>query len=199
MGAFAMKGTGQLILYLDFDGVLHHENVLWHPRIGAYLSAPEHFKLFQHVDLLDRMLAPFPGVQIVLSTSWVRQYGCAKSGKNLSPGLRSRVVGATFHSMMNEQAFAELPRGVQVMNDVRRRQPLRWLALDDDYQQWPSESLANLVRTHEHFGLSEPGVLEEFETKLRAMCAGTPSTASAGGSAGAACDSNSTTECGGSK
>jgi hypothetical protein len=193
-----MKGTGQLILYLDFDGVLHHENVLWHPRVGAYLSAPEHFKLFQHVDLLDRVLEPYPRVQIVLSTSWVRQYGCAKASKNLSPGLRSRVVGATFHSMMNEQAFAELPRGVQVTNDVRRRQPLRWLALDDDYQRWPSEALANFVRTHEHLGLSDPCVLKEFETKLRAMCEGTPLRASVDCSGSPADDSNSSMEGGGS-
>ncbi len=26
------KGAGALVLYLDFDGVLHHENVLWHPK-----------------------------------------------------------------------------------------------------------------------------------------------------------------------
>jgi hypothetical protein len=32
-------GEGALILYLDFDGVLHHENVLWHPRKGVYTDA----------------------------------------------------------------------------------------------------------------------------------------------------------------
>lgn len=32
-------GRGELILYLDFDGVLHHENVLWHPRKGPYPQA----------------------------------------------------------------------------------------------------------------------------------------------------------------
>ena len=36
----APKGAGELIVYLDFDGVLHHENCLWHPKRGPYLEAP---------------------------------------------------------------------------------------------------------------------------------------------------------------
>lgn len=32
-----MKGTNELVLYLDFDGVLHHENCLWHPKLGDYV------------------------------------------------------------------------------------------------------------------------------------------------------------------
>ena len=165
-----MRGTGGLLLALDFDGVMHHHNVLWHPKFGAYLSAPEQFKLFQHVDLLERTLAPYPGVQIVLSTSWVRQYGCAGATKNLSPPLRSRVIGATFHSKMDERSFIALPRGVQVMNDIARRRPKRWLALDDDYENWPVDGLANFVRTHPELGISEPNVLDEFKSKLADMC-----------------------------
>ena len=41
-----MRGTGELVLYVDYDGVLHHENVLWHPKIEAYLSAPDGYVLF---------------------------------------------------------------------------------------------------------------------------------------------------------
>jgi len=57
-----VKGRGERLLYLDFDGVLHHENVLWHPRIGAYLSAPDGYVLLQHAELLKRMLALYPQV-----------------------------------------------------------------------------------------------------------------------------------------
>ena len=53
-----MKGTGELVLYLDYDGVLHHENCLWHPRRGAYLVAPQRYSLFQHAPLLEEMLEP---------------------------------------------------------------------------------------------------------------------------------------------
>lgn len=165
-----MRGFGELVLYLDFDGVLHHENVLWHPRVGAYLSAPEGYVLFQHAELLEQLLAPYPRVQIVLSTTWVRRYGCTKSAKNLRPALRSRVVGATFHSRMNQDEFAVMPRGMQVWQDVVRRKPRAWLALDDDSEGWPTEHAHRHVLTHMYEGLSDPEVLATFKAKLEAMC-----------------------------
>jgi len=165
-----MRGAGELVLYLDFDGVLHHENVLWHPRVGAYLSAPEGYVLFQHAELLEKMLEPYPQVQIVLSTSWVRRYGCTKSAKNLRPALRSRVVGATFHSRMNQDEFAVVPRGMQVSQDVVRRKPRAWLALDDNVEGWPAEHAARYIQTHMYEGLSDHSVQDEFKQKLREMC-----------------------------
>ena len=43
------RGAGQRILYLDFDGVLHHENVMWSHKQGPHLKAPPQYRLFQHV------------------------------------------------------------------------------------------------------------------------------------------------------
>ena len=163
-------GYGELILYLDFDGVLHHANCLWHPRVGAYLSAPDGYVLFQHAELLEEILTPYPEVRIVLSTSWVRVYGCTKAAKNLRPSLRQRVIGATFHSQMDKQAFTEAPRGVQVLSDVMRRKPKDWIAIDDDHRDWPAACLDKYVRTHEHEGISEPTVLAELKLKLVKMC-----------------------------
>lgn len=163
------KGAGELILYLDFDGVLHHENVLWHSKKGAYLVAPPQYSLFQHVDLLSSLLKPYPDLKIVLSTSWVRTYGCDKSAKRLPRALSSRVVGATFHSRMYEPGFISLPRGMQVSADVVRRKPRDWLALDDDYVDWPTWCLDKYIRTHEHEGISEPSVRAEITKKLATL------------------------------
>ena len=167
-----MKGTGELLLYLDYDGVLHHENCLWHPRIGAYLSAPDGYVLFQHAELLEQVLEPYPALQIVLSTSWVRRYGCSRSAKQLRPALRQRVIGATFHSRMNEPEFAAVPRGMQIWGGVFKRKPKAWLALDDDWLHWPKWCLSNYVKTHEHEGISDLAVLAEFKQKLAEMCKG---------------------------
>ena len=165
-----MRGTGELILYLDFDGVLHHENCLWHPRIGAYLSAPDGYVLFQHAGLLEQLLAPYPQVQIVLSTNWVRRYGCSKTAKNLGPTLRSRVIGATYHSNMRKREFSALSRGMQVWSDVVKRKPQDWLAIDDVDEGWPAHALANYVQTHQQDGISDPAVLTKFQEKLERMC-----------------------------
>mgnify|MGYP001455836371 CR=1 FL=1 len=168
----APKGAGEPILYLDFDGVLHHEAVYLSPSKGPYLKA-EHRScghvLFQHAPLLVEMLDPYPAVKIVLSTSWVRTYGCYGAAKRLPPALRKRVIGATFHSRMREDAFIDQPRGVQVRNDVRRRQPRAWLALDDDWVGWPTDCLDNFVRTDEVLGISDPDVLARFAEKLSSL------------------------------
>ena len=165
-----MRGTGQLILYLDFDGVLHHENCLWHPKIGAYLSAPEGYVLFQHAELLEQFFAPYPQVRIVLSTTWVLRYSCSKAGKNLRPALCSRVIGATFHSNMREREFTALPRGLQVWSDVVKRKPRDWLAIDDVDEGWPEHARGHYVPTHKREGLSDLVVLAEFTEKLERMC-----------------------------
>lgn len=58
--------------YLDFDGVLHPEDVWCRPGWGAYVASPPGHRLSKHAALLAGVLAPIPEVQIVLSTSWVR-------------------------------------------------------------------------------------------------------------------------------
>lgn len=156
---------GTTVLYLDYDGVLHHENVLWHPRRGTY-AGPPGFILFEHAALLDELLAPYPQMNIVLSTSWVRTYGCYRTAQRLPEGLRRRVIGATFHSRMNEQLFLMKPRGKQVLEDVARRRPIDWLALDDDYEGWPEDS-DHVILTHEEFGISASGAPERIADSLR--------------------------------
>lgn len=166
-----MRGTDELVLYLDFDGVLHHENCHWHPGRGPSLSAPARYELFQHNVLLEQMLAPYPCLKIVLSTSWVVRYGLTKTANRLSPSLLARVIGATFHSRhMNVDDFLHLPRGQQVHDDVRRRRPRDWLALDDDEEGWPAAHAERLIKTHMYEGLSDFAVQREFQQKLRKMC-----------------------------
>lgn len=166
------SGQGKMILYLDFDGVLHHENVLWHPKKGAYLCAPTGHSLFQNADLLQEILAPYPDLRIVLSTSWVLRYGYTRTAKRLPVGLRERVVGATFHTAMSQDTFRQLVRGRQVWADVARRLPRGWLALDDSYQDWPEWCLENLVRSDEVLGISNAAVQDELRQKLARMYRG---------------------------
>ena len=165
-----MKGADELVLYLDFDGVLHHENCLWSHKIGPYLCAGEGHTLLQHVGLLEQVLEPHPQVQIVLSTAWVLRYGCSTTAKRLPPALRQRVIGATYHSKMPRAEFVDTPRGLQVWQDVVRRKPRDWLALDDVHLGWPQHTLSHFIQTHEHAGVSDPAVLAEFRQKLTEMC-----------------------------
>jgi hypothetical protein len=164
-----MKGRGGVVLYLDYDGVLHHANCLWHPKRGAYLVAPPGHTLFQHADLLAAELAPYPELQIVLSTSWVVRYGVSASAKRLPPMLRERVIGATYHSKMPKDEFWAIPRGQQVSADVARRQSRDWIALDDNVEGWTAESDGHFIQTHEHDGFGDSGVLLRLRSRLAQM------------------------------
>lgn len=161
------RGYGEFVLYLDFDGVLHHENVHWHPKRGAY-DGPPGFKLFEHAPLLEELLAPYPNICIVLSTSWVRTYGVYGSAKRLPQELRRRVIGATYHSKMTEWQFLEKPRGQQVLEDAMRRKPKEWLALDDTNEGWPI-SCSQVFITDERLGIGAPGAADTIAAMLREM------------------------------
>lgn len=68
---------------------------------------------------------------------------------------------------MDESYFNSLPRGRQVYEDVLRRKPFAWLALDDNAEGWPDEFLENFVHTHEEEGISDPETKARFVERLR--------------------------------
>ncbi|MFY2597147.1 HAD domain-containing protein [Achromobacter xylosoxidans] len=158
-------GRGKPILYLDYDGVLHPENVVRTRRRGPVLSGYPGHALFEHVEALHHALEPYPEVLIVLSTTWVQVQRYSRARKHLGP-LRPRVIGATYHSAMPKDLFQDMSRGLQVWADVRRRQPGAWLALDDDAHDWPAWARNNLVHTDDEFGVAHPAVWAEFHSKL---------------------------------
>lgn len=99
------------ILYLDFDGVLHDDAVYCSPDRGMYLDTLGRV-LFEWMPILDELLAPYPELRVVLSTSWVRAKGLVFATSQLSPSLRSRVVGTMFDNRLVQKAeFDLLPRG----------------------------------------------------------------------------------------
>ena len=171
--------TADVVLYLDLDGVLHHEEVYFHPKRGPFVHqgyAPGH-TLFEWAHLLQDLLAPFPDVALVLSSSWCVQPGYGKTIKRLPPELRRRFIGGTFHRRAHGadswaiRAFKEMPRGLQIWADVVRRKPGQWLALDDDAFGWPAWARENLVECDGAKGLSCPETREQLTAKLAALSA----------------------------
>jgi hypothetical protein len=166
--------SADVLLYLDLDGVAHHEAVFWHPRKGPFMS-PELAtgrSLFEWVPELEEALAPFPDVGLVLSSTWCIRPGFSKTLKYFSPALRSKFVGGTFHKRSHGadpwvlESFRSTPRGLQVWADVQRRKPKHWLALDDDAAGWPTFALENLVACNGSTGLSCARVQMELRQKL---------------------------------
>lgn len=179
------------VLYLDFDGVLHHEAVYLSrktPNSKPYIflddnEAPGH-KLFEWAKILVKMLEDpaDADVKIVLSTSWAVVPGFHEAKKRLPDALQSRVIGATHHSRVHgasdwsRNLFQSTPRGGQILDDVNRRRPREWIALDDNTDFWPQDHLRNLIACDGKRGILDPGVRERFREWLVSSrkCLATP-------------------------
>lgn len=154
------------ICYLDYDAVLHDGNVLRNRTRGMTIKTPGR-TFFEWMPILDELLAPYPDLQIVLSTTWVQELGFNEAKYELSPTLRERVIGATFlHPKIVAAEFDIKPRGMQILGDVERRKPAHWFALDDDAFGWPAAHKDKLIQTTDQLGLSDPVVQEQVRARL---------------------------------
>ena len=167
--------SADVVLYLDLDGVVHHEKVLWHPRKGIHMSPYEAagHSLFEWISVLESVLEPYPAVALVLSSTWCIRPGYSATRKRLPASLSARFIGGTYHGRVhgldpwNLSMFRTTPRGVQVQEDTLRRKPRQWIALDDDLEGWPDSCRQNLVACDGTTGLSNPGVQQELKERLR--------------------------------
>lgn len=164
-------------LYIDYDGVLHPADVrvtVVEPRQPrVYNGGPTDYPLFEHAPLLEGILVPFPDVQLILSTSWVRTLGYEFTVQQLPQALRKRVIGTVWHGALLEHPPRS--RYDSVQTDANDRGLQRWLALDDDVDGWPDEQRYRLIAPNNAWhGLGESGVADELAKALALLCAGGP-------------------------
>ena len=160
-------------LFLDYDGVLHADDV-YRNKSGIALKSGG--TLFEHAHILavaiehfsDNFSAqkntqknePYPEINIVLSTSWVRELGFERAKKYLPPSLQSRVTGATYHSSFELDDGLQMPwvllnRYEQIARHVMKHNIKDWLAVDNDNEGWPSTLNHRLVHTNDDLGLGD--------------------------------------------
>lgn len=158
------------VLYLDFDGVLHAADVRVtkdEPLRPRVYDKPSDQPLFRYASLLELLLAPYPEVRIVLSTSWVHAFGYEFAFKQLPPSIQERIIGATTVQASTRFDCIDI--------DAEERGLKRWLALDDDVKGWPEERRHLVVApTNPVLALAQPGVAGELARMLDALCAGRP-------------------------
>jgi len=114
-----MRLTDRAVVFLDFDGVLHPVGV---SAVDEEFRLIDNPGLFVWRPILERLLAPYPTVGIIVSSDWRRLFDDATLIGLLGP-LAARFVGVVecYGSSRSEEILAE----------VKRRGLKRWLALDD--------------------------------------------------------------------
>lgn len=155
-----------VVLFLDFDGVLH-PNAAFRSKRGIELRARG--ELMMYAGILQVILGDFPCVKISLSTSWVRVLGYRRARAALPAGLQERTVSSTWHTRMRDTAregYDLFTRFEQICGAVERAGITRWIALDDDPTfSWPAGD-TRLVRCDPYLGLGSESTQYELRTKL---------------------------------
>jgi hypothetical protein len=163
-----------MIVFLDYDGVLHCNEVYLVRRRPVLRGAGT---LFEWCRYLEDALASHPQAKIVLSTTWCRVLGYSRAKGFLPPTLQSRVIGSTWHSAMSRSEYSglKLPitcwddwtRYEQIMGYVSRANLEDWVAIDDDNDGWAAKDVDRLILTDPDAGISDPHALALLQKKLQ--------------------------------
>lgn len=156
------------VLYVDFDNVTHRCDA-YKTEQGIVPSAPAG-RFFEFAPVLEKLVRPYPTLQIVLSTSWVEVLGFDEARAQLPiASLRARVVDCTYHPNSEFVAsWSTMPRGQQVLRHVRRHGIQRWLAIDDMRAGFEGNE-AHLIHCQQGVGLGDKDVQGLFAKKLTTM------------------------------
>lgn len=135
-----------MILFLDYDGVLHPD-----PCADAT-------RLFEHAPRLAQVLESFPGLGVVLSTSWRTKYPESALLEPLPASLRQRVLGLTPRASDFSPPPELLPyrRQAECMQWLQQHgmSGSAWWALDDR-PDWFAPYCENLIECHPQRGFDE--------------------------------------------
>jgi len=148
-----------MILFLDFDGVLHPDPCF------------DEARLFEHAPILAAALTPYADVAVVLSTAWRTQRKLTELVAPLPAGLRERVIDVTPPCVFGEAPVELLPyrRQAECVQWLRARgeEQLPWLALDDRASLF-EPYCEQLILCESRVGLTEATVVRLKNALLRA-------------------------------
>ncbi|PAJ91377.1 HAD domain-containing protein [Burkholderia ubonensis] len=160
-------------LFLDFDGTLHAGHALIDSQNQISLDSGR--PLFEFAPLLVSMLAPYPSVEIVLTTSWLRTLPLDDVVACLPPELARRVVGTTKDI---KPRLGDLRSGTDrtaaIVSYAYGKGLKNWLAIDDSvhgaykFGREPGELQHHFVLLDAERGISD----EQAQGLIRAWLAG---------------------------
>lgn len=147
--------AGQLVVFLDFDGVLHP---VGEPALDEDFRLAPNPRLFCYLPHLIEALAPYPEVRIVVSSDWRRLFdddtlrGCLGT-----LGDRFYGVVETFGGTRAEEIYKE----------VVRRGLMHWLVLDDHPSVVEASSTdVRFIACDSRLGLGNTETQAELREKL---------------------------------
>ena len=157
-----------MILFLDFDGVLHPT---WESSPREGYSIPYRGPMFVGAQVLAEILRPYRDrINIVISSTWGASRSLDELKALLPAEVAERVTDAVHHRL---PALEDFSRGHEIDSRYAEiayyltatRYSGRWLALDDDDDGWPTEQRNHLV--HADLDLGSQPVQQHLRDALR--------------------------------
>lgn len=147
-----------MILFLDFDGVLH-------PAYDGMATPAE--RCFCHLRRFEAIMQDFPAVEIVISSSWRYQFSLDNLQSRFSPEIAARITGTTPLHLDAAGEPLNIPREQEIVNWLiaRDRADEPWIAIDDAVWQFRQH------RDHLVACIWYEGLDDAVEMKLRVALA----------------------------
>lgn len=139
----ASSNGNRMIIFLDFDGVLHPEPC----RLGGE---------FCHLPRFENVLRDLPAVRIVVSSSWRHTRNLATLKSYFSPDISSRIIGVTPSSKQLDGDIPSYERQAEVEAWLRKNaSPWDAFVVLDDRPWLFSPFYAPLVKCVRAIGLDD--------------------------------------------
>jgi hypothetical protein len=144
-----------MIIFLDFDGVLHPA----YPR--KTLPANENLP-FSYLPRLERVVRDFPASRIVISSSWRINRPWENVISAFSRDITARIIGATPVLIQKEPPYQRYTRYKEILDflDNKNLSAVQWIALDDDPELYPKKC-QNLILCADGFHDAEEKSLRD--------------------------------------
>ncbi|MDR8401856.1 HAD domain-containing protein [Paraburkholderia sp. USG1] len=156
-------------LFLNFGGVLNVGHGLVDDRRNVTLDSGR--GLIEFAPYLADVLAPWPQVQIIVTTSWLQTLGAERTIGLLPEQLRRRVVGTTLGT---PPRLSEISNGsakaMTVIRHAVRHGLTTWLAIDDEAWGVPSDFEQHFLHTDSDTALGAPRARQQLREWLAANC-----------------------------
>lgn len=147
-----------VVLFLDFDGVLHPDGEAALDENFRLLPNPN---LFCWKGLLHELLKPHPEVQIIVSSDWRRLFDDESLVRLLGP-LGNRFVGVV--------ETLGSPRSQEILGEAARRSIERWVALDDHVSvHEAAREDCRFIACDPRLGVSNPETQKRLSKRLLAL------------------------------
>ncbi len=148
----------QVVLFLDFDGVLHPDGEAALDENFRLLPNPN---LFCWKELLHELLEPHPEVQIIVSSDWRRLFD-DESLVRLLGQLGDRFAGVV--------ETLGGPRSQEILGAAARRSIERWAALDDHVSvHEAAKEDCRFIACDPRLGISNPETQKRLSKRLLAF------------------------------